>query len=269
MVVDPLGFSSYPLVSTLLRVAFIAVLTVTLYYSVKRYVRPLLIHRLPRHVSEVILKIASYSILFAGSMAILAELGVNVNTILVAGGIAGIAIGIAGQTVASNLISGIFLYAERPFNVGDPVSIDGNGGIVQDISMFSTKVRRWDGVIIRLPNEAVFRSRIEVYNSSLIRRVEYRIPLSYEADIAKAREAVWRVIEREPLALAEPPPQVFVDSLTDRSEVVVRFWAPSSKWFDAKMKVLESIVEELLSEGIRIEAPRRRIEVARDSKPSG
>jgi small-conductance mechanosensitive channel len=51
---------------------------------------------------------------------------------MVAGGIVGIAIGFASQSIVSNLISGIFLMIERPINIGNPVNIDGTVGIVED-----------------------------------------------------------------------------------------------------------------------------------------
>jgi len=216
--------------------------------------------RVSRDIASMASKAAAYSVFLMGVLAGLAELGVDISVFLLAGGIAGIILGIASQTVASNFLAGLFLYLERPFKEGDPVSIDGVGGIIYDISIMSSRIRRWDGVVVRIPNESVFRSRIEVYNRSLARRVEYRIPIAYWSDAAKAQRVAIEALEREPLVLAEPGPEAFIDSLGDRGpELIVRFWAPSSVWFTAKMRGLQAVKEALEREGIEIPVPARKV----------
>ncbi len=216
--------------------------------------------RVSRDIASIVSKTIAYTVILLGIIAALAQLGVDISVFLVAGGIAGIIIGIASQTVASNFLSGLFLYFERPFKEGDPVSIDGVGGIIYDVSIMSSKVRRWDGVMVRIPNDAVFKSRIEVYNKSLARRVEYRVPISYLADVERAQKTILEALEREPLVLAEPGPEAFVDNLGERGpELLVRFWAPSSLWFPAKMKGLKIIKEALEEAGIEVPPPARRV----------
>ena len=140
----------------------LAILVVTLIagYIVGKRLRSILILRTSRDLATIISRAVSYTIYALGFMAALSQLGVNISVFLLAGGVAGIVIGFASQTIASNLLSGIFLYLDRPFKQGDPVIIGDVGGILHDISIFSTRVRRWDGVLVRIPNETVFRSKI-------------------------------------------------------------------------------------------------------------
>jgi small-conductance mechanosensitive channel len=229
-------------------------------FMLRRRIFDVMSKRVSRDLASLISKSVAYSIVALGVMAALAQVGVNISVFLLAGGIAGIILGIASQTVASNFLAGLFLYLERPFKEGDPVSIDGVGGVIHDISIMSSRVRRWDGVVVRIPNEAVFRSRIEVYNKSLARRVEYRVPIAYWSDVDRAIKVVVEALEREPLVLAEPGPEAFVDTLGDRGpELVVRFWAPSSYWFTAKMRGLAVVKEALEREGIEIPLPSRKV----------
>ena len=196
----------------------LAILVVTLIagYIVGKRLRSILILRTSRDLATIISRAVSYTIYALGFMAALSQLGVNISVFLLAGGVAGIVIGFASQTIASNLLSGIFLYLDRPFKQGDPVIIGDVGGILHDISIFSTRVRRWDGVLVRIPNETVFRSKIEMMGKTIARRIEYRIPLAKASDVEKARETIIEVLERDPLVLAEPEPEVFIESLGER-----------------------------------------------------
>lgn len=214
--------------------------------------------RLPRHILTPLSRAIYYVVIFLGIIGALAALGIDTSGLLLAGGIAGIVIGFASQTVVSNLLSGIFLYMDRPFMIGDPVDIGGVGGVVQDITVFSTRIRRWDGVVMRIPNEQVFNSKIQRFNGSLVRRVEYRVGISYGSDVSKAVEVVTKLLESEPLVLVKPEPMVFVEDLGDSAVILnVRFWVPSQYWFPVKATVLGKIKEALTRNGIEIPFPQR------------
>ncbi|MEB3860215.1 MAG: mechanosensitive ion channel family protein, partial [Desulfurococcales archaeon] len=214
--------------------------------------------RLPKHILAPLARIIYYVIVFLGIVGALAALGIDTSGLLLAGGIAGIVIGFASQTVVSNLLSGIFLYMDRPFMIGDPVDIDGVGGVVQDITVFSTRIRRWDGVVMRIPNEQVFNSKIQKFNGSLVRRVEYRVGISYGSDASKAVDVIMKLLESEPLILAKPEPMVFVEDLGDSAVVLnVRFWVPSQYWFPMKASMLGKIKDALTENGIEIPFPQR------------
>ncbi|MEB3779760.1 MAG: mechanosensitive ion channel family protein [Desulfurococcales archaeon] len=227
-------------------------------YLIRRLIEPRLIKVLPRHIADLSTKIVFYSILFLGLVSVLGVLGVNVSGLLVAGGIAGIIIGFASQTVVSNFLSGLFLYIDKPFSVGDPVMIGDIGGVVDEITVFSTRIRQWDGVRTRIPNDQVFKSTIRSLSMKPVRRVEYRVSIAYSEDIDKAAKVIMDIIKREPLALVKPEPMVFVENLGDNGVILnVRFWAPSPQWFAAYSRVLGEIKKALDSAGIEIPFPQR------------
>ncbi len=240
----------------------LAIIVLVVTWFIARIARHLTTHYLarimPEKITTILVKIIYYTIWVLGTITALSVYGVNLSGLLVAGGIAGIVIGFASQTVITNLLSGLFLYFDKPFSVGDPVEIDNIGGVVTDITILSTRIRTWDGVQVRLPNEAVFKSRIKSFTANLVRRIEYKVGISYSSDINKAVEVIKKVVSSDPLVLVEPPPMVFVDELGDNSVVLtVRFWAPSKKWFDVKTRVLARIKQELDKEGIEIPFPQR------------
>ncbi len=213
---------------------------------------------IPKDIARSISNTIFYFFLILAGFSILNIFDIDLTGMLIAGGIAGIILGFASQTVVSNLMSGIFLYIDRPVKEGDPVEVEGVGGRIVDIGFLSTRIVSWDGVLHRLPNDKVFTSPIKNFSRTTARRVEYRIGISYKSDVKLAKEVILKVINEEPLALIEPGPQVFVSEFGDSAIILnVRFWAPTPKWFDAKMRVLENIKYALDEAGIEIPYPQR------------
>lgn len=242
----------------------IAVLVASVLFALltRRLMRRSLKGRLPEYMYKPIENIVFYSIIFAGVVAALYPLGINLSGLIVAGGIAGIVIGFASQQAVSNLISGMFLLMEQPLRIGDPVSLEGVEGVVSDINVFSTKVRTWDGTIVRIPNSTVFTSIITNYYRTRARRVEIRIGLSYDTDIEKALEVLHRLMDEHPFCLVNPAPEVFVQDYGDSAIVfTMRCWAPPPVWFRTKVELQTRLKEELDKAGIEIPFPQLDLHV--------
>jgi len=224
--------------------------------------------RIPRNVLDIILKVVYYGIITIAVISVLPQIGINLSGLLVAGGIVGLTIGFASQSVVSNLVSGLFLMMERPIRIGDQIRIGDVMGFVEDVHILSTVVRTYDGVYIRIPNEKVFTSNIMNFVANVARRFEYVIGIRYSDDAQKATEIIKKVIEEHPFALKHPAPEIFVNELGDSSvNIVVRIWAPSAVWYSVKMELLWKIKVALENEGIEIPFPQRVIWFA--NKPEG
>ncbi|NJE09204.1 mechanosensitive ion channel family protein [Thermococcus sp. M39] len=182
----------------------------------------------------------------------------KLTTLMVAGGITGIVLGFSAQTVIANFISGIFMYFDKPLKIGDPVEVAGYSGVVNDIRILSTRIRTWDGTLVRIPNEKIFNSEIRNLQKYPARRVDVLIGIAYKEDISRAIEVIKKTLEEMPLVLAEPEPAVYVNELAESSvNIYVKAWAPSEKWFDVRSTVLQKIKEALEREGIEIPFPQR------------
>jgi small-conductance mechanosensitive channel len=214
--------------------------------------------RFPNYIYVPLEKTIFYGIIILGSIAAIRPLGLDLSGLLLAGGIIGIVIGFASQTVVSNLLSGLFLFIDRPLKIGDPVRVEDIEGRVVDISMFSTKIRAWDGYIVRVPNDKVFNSIITNFERTPVRRIAFKIGVSYNTDLEKAKKAIMRAIEEHPFALITPSPEVFIDSFGENAIILsVRCWAPASVWFATKKDLIGAIKKELDKEGIVIPLPHR------------
>lgn len=182
----------------------------------------------------------------------------RLTTLLAAAGITGIILGFASQTVVANFISGIFMYFDKPLKIGDPVEVAGYSGVVHDIRILSTRIRTWDGLLVRIPNEKLFNSEIKNLQKYPARRVDITVGIAYKEDAEKAIEVIKKTLDEMPYVLAEPEPMVFVDNLGDSSvNIAVRAWAPSEKWFDVRWQIVQKVKKALDDAGIEIPFPQR------------
>ncbi|MCS7107400.1 MAG: mechanosensitive ion channel family protein [Acidilobaceae archaeon] len=229
-------------------------------YVLSRYLRLWAVARLPIEIAVPLSRVVFLSVIVLGALIALRHLGVDISVLLVAGGVAGLALGFAAQTVVSNLLSGIFLYFDRPFKVGDAIAIGDRFGIVEDITIFSTRIRLFDGRLLRVSNEEVFKSNIINLANIKARRVEYQIVLAHGADATKATEVIKRVLDEDPLVLVEPAPLIFSPQVTlDGIVVTVWAWTTAGLYFDVWTALLSKIREELTKEGIKLAVPQRII----------
>ena len=130
-------------------------------------------------------KLIYFGIIILSFLVFTSTTGVDFSGLLVAGGIFGIVIGFATQSVVSNLISGIFLMIEKPVKQGDQIEVLGSDvtGTLLDISTFSVRVRKYDGTVVRIPNESFFTSNIRSLSSTPVRRSEAVVGIAYKEDI--------------------------------------------------------------------------------------
>ncbi len=215
--------------------------------------------RVNPHIGRIARKGVFYSIM---AVALITAVGlfIEITTILAAAGIGGLAIGLAAQKSISNVISGLFLLADQPFEIGDAVDIDGNAGVVLDISMFSTRLRTFDNKYLRIPNDTVAGAKIINLTYYDIRRIDFPTGVAYKEDVAKALEVITEVVNNHPKVLLEPEPMVLVTGFGQSSiDMEVRAWVQRVDIFKARTELIRDIKKALDDEGIEIPFPHRTI----------
>ena len=222
------------------------------------YLRRSLKDKVSKDVGETILKILYYGTLIIVFISILPLIGLDPSGLLLAGGITGIILGFASQNIVGNLVSGLFLMVERPIKIGDQVEISGISGYVTDIRIISTIIRTYDGLLVRIPNQQVFTTNITNIVGHPVRRFEYTIGIRYSDDASAAIWLIKALIDKEPFALLNPSPSVFVNDLGESSvKIIIRIWAPVNEWFGMKTRILWAIKQTLEENGIEIQFPQR------------
>lgn len=217
---------------------------------------------IPDNIEIVLKRIIYWSIIIFSIISALSFLGIDFTGLLLAGGIAGIIIGFATQSVVSNLISGLFLHLDKPVKIGDPIEIVGTdiSGIIVDITAFSTRIRTFDGVLVRVPNDKFFTSQLKNFNAYIARRIEFTMDIKYDQDINIVKEILSNLLDKHQKILAQPKPLITAWELADSSiKINVRAWIPSSEWFNIRIELLQLLKEEFDRHGIEIPFPQMTI----------
>ena len=201
-------------------------------------------------------------------MAALSEVGFSLSIILGAAGILSVAIGFASQTSASNLISGVFLVAEKSFKLGDVIKIGDITGEVLSIDLLSVKLRQYDNVFVRVPNETLIKSNISNLSRFPIRRLDLQIGVAYKEDISRVRELLLSVADEYPLCLDQPQPLVIFQGFGDSAlDLQFSIWATRENYLALRNELPEAIKLAFDKEGIELPFPHRTLYVGSQSDP--
>ncbi len=203
-------------------------------------------------------RVGFWLIMGAAIASAMSQLGFEVGALLGAAGILTVALGFASQTSASNLISGLFLIGERPFVVGDIIKVGNTTGEVLSIDMLSVKLRTFDNLFVRVPNESLIKSEITNLTRFPLRRIDLTLGVAYKENMARVREVLMRVAEQDPQCLAEPAPLFIFLGIGDSSlDFQFSVWTLRENFLEVKNRLLASIKNTFDEQGIEIPYPQR------------
>jgi len=197
-------------------------------------------------------------------------LGINVMPFIAGAGIVGVAIGFAAKDTLSNLIAGILLIIDRPFEVGDRIEVwstpagSSSWGDVLEIGLRATKIKTTDNIIVIIPNNEIMMRDIVNYTiSSDEIRVRVNIGVAYDADIAKAKEVINKVADTAEWVMKEPAPKVVVRNFGESSvDLQLRVWIKNArKRMDTISYITDNVKDAFDAEGIEIPFPKRDITI--------
>lgn len=216
----------------------------------------------------VLRRFTFYGLVLIVAMAALRELGFSLSVILGAAGILTVALGFASQTSASNLISGIFLVAEKSFKLGDVIKIGDITGEVLSIDLLSVKIRQYDNVYVRVPNETLIKSHFSNLSHFPIRRLDLQIGVAYKEDIAIVRELLMEVANDFHFCLDQPQPLVIFQGFGDSSlNLQFSVWAERSNFLALRNTLPELIKRRFDEESIEIPFPHVSLYVGSQTAP--
>ncbi|MAX53590.1 MAG: mechanosensitive ion channel protein [Methylophaga sp.] len=255
---------------------FIAVFEALIYFIVglilakmaSRAVRQWSKNRFDTHQQLLMARVASYLILLVFIVMGLNAIGFNLGVLIGAAGVLSVAIGFASQTSASNIISGLFLVAERPFSVGDLIKVGETTGEVLSIDLLSVKLRTFDNLFVRIPNETLIKSEVTTLTRFPIRRIDLSIAVALKEDIKAVRKVLEKVAEANPLCLDEPKPKFVFLGFGDSSlNMQFSVWVKRESFIELKNSIHEEIKEAFDAESIEIPFPHRSLYTGSVTEP--
>ncbi len=200
-----------------------------------------------------------YAVILAVVLAAaLGEVGVQTASIVAVIGAAGLAIGLALQGSLSNLASGLIIVMQRLFLVGDYIEGGGVGGTVQEIRLFSTVLKTFDGRRVIVPNAKLTNDSIINYSVYPTRRVEVIVSVDYASDLAFVRQTALSILEGDERILPDPAPAVVVKNLGESGiDVAIRAWVKRENYWNVFFKLQENVKNQFDAAGISIPFPQR------------
>ena len=209
----------------------------------------------PRLLRKVIARAIGLFVFLVGVYILLRILGLTQLALTVVGGtgLIGLIVGIAFRDITENFLASIFLSMQRPFKTGDLIEVSGITGYVQQLNMRTTIVMTLDGILVQIPNSAVYKSNIRNFTTNCNRREVFDVGIGYEDVISDAQEIARSVLLDHPAVLKDPEPSVLVNDLgTSTVNLRVYFWLDGSQhsWLKVRSSVIRLVKRAFQDRGI-------------------
>ncbi|MGI4744399.1 MAG: mechanosensitive ion channel domain-containing protein [Janthinobacterium lividum] len=181
--------------------------------------------------------------------------GLPVDKIAIVLGALGVGVGLGLQSIINNLVSGVILIFERPFQVGDYIEVNGKTGRVKDIGIRASKLISQAGSEIIVPNGDLLSGHVinwTLSNNHI--RTELGLSLGPETDLDQARRLISEEILANASTLHKVAPEILLNSVnTAGYDLKVLFWINNIRQEQAlKSELLASIYHHLTQAGITV-----------------
>lgn len=261
-------FFSGETVDKFIRIIFILTIGITsihvISFMVKRSLRKQLSRQRMMLVSRTIVYTGYIGIVFI----VIREMNYDLTALFGAAGVVGIVIGVASQTSIGNIISGLFLVSEKSFELGDVVRIGDKSGTVYSIDLLSIKIKTFDNLLIRIPNQTVISTELINVTRFPIRRLDFQVSVAYKEDLKKVKTILENVARNNPLCLEEPEPVIIFQTFgTSSIDLTIGVWFEKANYLAVKNSVFMEIKEAFDREGIEIPFPHVSLYAGEASKP--
>lgn len=240
-----------------------AMLILTIGFFVGRYVSKWLERGLRRIELEppvrlLLVRIARLLVMVVFVVMALQNLGVQLLPLIAGLGVAGAGIALAMQGVLGNVVAGLSIIFSKPFRVGEYISIVDEEGMVEDISLFTTRLSHPDRSYVVIPNRKIVGEILHNYGK--IRQLDVVVGVSYDTDMNRAIATLHEIVAANSRVLRDPAPVVRTVLLGDSSvSIAVKPWVGVRDFATATSEINQAILEVFRARGIAIPFPQREV----------
>jgi small conductance mechanosensitive channel len=211
-------------------------------------------------LSKFIASCAKITILAFAILIALGKFGITITPLIAMIGAGAFGASMALQGPLSNYGAGLSIILGHPFVVGDTVTVTGQSGMVQEVTLSTTILTDEDGVRITIPNKHIVGEII--HNSFKNTIVENKVGVSYSDDPEKAIELIQKTIAGFKEVAVTPKPQVGLQGFEDSSiNIGCRYWIPTTKYFQTLCAINLAIYKALIAAKITIPFPQRDVHI--------
>ena len=215
------------------------------------------VEKLDSTVTAFLLNVLKGLLLAVLVVSIIGILGVPMASVVTVIASAGVAVGLALQGALSNLAGGIMLMIFRPFRVNDFISAAGAEGIVQEITMFYTKIRTPDNIDITVPNGALMNANVTNFTGEDKRRLDIKFSVAKDTDIEEAKAVMIAAMkETEGIMKDQEISACCVGGTNEAMEINARSWVIPGEYAGVCALATENITKALGKAGVKSPAVR-------------
>lgn len=193
-------------------------------------------------------------------VAAINKLGIQTASFIAIIGAAGLAIGLALQGSLSNFASGVLMLVFKPFSVGQVIEGGGVLGIVEEIDIFTTKMKTFDNKAVIVPNTKIMSDTITNFSAKDTKRLEIKVGVGYDDDLKKVQDVLMGILKEDERILEDPAPFADVVGFADSSiTFAIRPWVKASDFWNVNVDLHKKIKQRFDEEGISIPFPQRDV----------
>jgi small-conductance mechanosensitive channel len=168
-----------------------------------------------------------------------------------------VAVGFAFQDILENSLSGVLLLFRQPFRSGDQIEVMDQSGTVEGITIRETRIIKYDGELVLIPNRDVYKNVIVVHTHHADHRQRFVVGIAYENDAQEATDAVTAALREVDGVRTEPPPIAVVENLNVSTvDIAAMFWTDSRRFDSIRVKdaAIKAVKRRLDDAGIEMPA---------------
>jgi small conductance mechanosensitive channel len=188
----------------------------------------------------------------------LQNLGVELLPLIAGLSIAGAGVALAMQGLLGNLVAGLSIIFTKPFRVGEYISIVGEEGRVETVTLFNTTLSHPDRSIVVIPNRKIVGEILHDYGR--IRQLDITVGVAYETDLNLALQLIDEMLRANSSVLMDPPPMVGAVLLGRSSvSIAVRPWVNVQDVGRVTAEINRALLETFRERGVVIPFPQREV----------
>ncbi|MDE2040382.1 MAG: mechanosensitive ion channel family protein [Elusimicrobia bacterium] len=223
------------------------------------------------HTQRNLSRVVNVFVAIVAVVFLLHNLGFHVESMIAGLGIGGVAVALAAQAVLGDFFSGIAIWLDKPFVIGDFIIVDSLMGTVESIGLKTTRVRSLSGELLIFPNASLTSARIRNYKQMQERRVVMTVGVVYGTSAQKIRAMpalLRRLVQAQPKVRFDRAHfKEFADSSLDFELVYYVLGPDYNLYMDIQQALLFSINEEFEKQGLEMAYPTQTVYLANDGKP--
>ena len=189
------------------------------------------------------------------------QIGVNILPALAGLGVVGVALGFAAQDSVANMISGFLIFWDKPFRVGDYVTVQDQYGRVDEITLRTTRIRTPANSYVVIPNRKAIETTLINHSKHGGTRVDIPIAIGDGESIQKARQVLLAAVAKVDGVVHDPEPDLVVRGPgTVGTDLLVRVWiADAALDRPVFFRTVEACIEALDQAGVRTPSPQIKL----------